>query len=207
MEKRREAEIHFLMSAIGGYIGIYCIFERNGIFALAQTLNLIYVVTGIGNGNWKDVGIRLGGAGMASAAIVTSVFLLRYGENRRKKFSIAITAIAVFAEGFIPSAISPVIALYPIFFAMTLQWCAFCVTYGYGSSTIFSTNNLRQCVEGYAQYFMGKNQKMLNKARFFRNALVSYHIGAAVCFFVIDAVGGKGIWCCLLVLAVAWKKC
>lgn len=28
MEKRREAEIHFLMSAIGGYIGIYCIFAE-----------------------------------------------------------------------------------------------------------------------------------------------------------------------------------
>lgn len=36
MEQNVEARrLHFLMSAIGGYIGVYSILGRNGIFALA----------------------------------------------------------------------------------------------------------------------------------------------------------------------------
>lgn len=205
-DMKKEAILHFLMTSVGGYIGIYCVFARKGVFALAQTMNLLYIVADVKQSNWQDAGMRLGGVGLMCLAVITSIFLLKYGENGRKKISAAITMLAVISEGLISDTISSTFAMYPLFFAMPLQWCAFSTTCGYGSSTIFSTNNLRQCIDAYARYFTEKDSGMLSKARFFRNTLIGYHAGALLCFLAMEIEEMYCIWFCLPVLAVVWRK-
>ena len=206
MEPVEERKLHYLMSAAGGYIGVYSILGRNGIFALAQTMNLIQTVISVEEGDFLEAVLRIGAVCLFGLAVGISALLLKTGEHRRKKLSIAVTALVVLAEGFISPEAPSMAALYPVFFAMTLQWCAFSGTGVYGSSTIFSTNNLRQCVDSYVRHFTGREQGMLEKARFFRNTLISYHMGVAVCFMAMKVMDNRCIWLCLPLLALAWRR-
>ena len=93
---------------------------------------------------------------------------------------------------------SPVIALYPVFFAMPFQWCTFKAPGGYNSSTIFSTNNLRQFTIAVTQFLMKKDTAQRDKAKFYGMTLLSFHTGAALSLILYMAYDLSGVWLCLI---------
>jgi uncharacterized membrane protein YoaK (UPF0700 family) len=66
---------------------------------------------------------------------------------------------------------------------MAFQWNAFSGSYGYVSSTIFSTNNTRQIALAFAEYLCNHDKTYLHKLGFFAASLVSFHIGVTAAFF------------------------
>ena len=84
---------------------------------------------------------------------------------------------------FIPITNDPIVELLPIFFMMSTQWSIYHGANGYNSSTIFSTNNLRQAVLAAGEYIFSKDKKQIEKAKFFANSLLWYHLGVAFSFF------------------------
>ena len=138
--------LHFVMAFIGGYFGLYAIVARNDLFGSAQTSNLIYLVQDILGGRPVDFVIRIGALVLYSTAVALSVWLPKHTAVNNKILSILIDGGAAILLGFLPKDMNPVLGLYPIFFAMAFQWCSFKGIGGYNSSTVFSTNNLRQFV-------------------------------------------------------------
>ena len=61
MEKKYEAPIHYLMSFIGGFFGVYSILNFCDFFGNAQTANMIYLITNLLGHNFSSALIRLGG--------------------------------------------------------------------------------------------------------------------------------------------------
>lgn len=203
--KINTARRHYFMAMAGGYVGVYCIWARKGIFALAQTANMIYCVTNVLDGGWKLFALRIFAVGFTALAVSLSVLAAGKGRDV-KKISILLMAGAVILEGLIPETVNELLALYPLFFASAFQWCSYSDSLGYGSSTVFSTNNLRQCVSAYTQYYHGRDLKNLEKARFFRNTLLYYYAGVAVSYTAWKITGNKSVWFCLIPLWLAWKR-
>ncbi len=54
---------------------------------------------------------------------------------------------------------------------------------GYASSTIFSTNNLRQFISSLSNYFADRNKKHLKRHGSTALLLFFYHIGVALCWY------------------------
>ena len=79
-------------------------------------------------------------------------------------------------------------ALYPIFFAMSIQWSSFQGARNFYSSTIFSTNNTKQASLALAEYLCTKDGKQLRRMGFFLSTLLCFHIGAAI------GVGAAHFW-------------
>ena len=63
------------------------------------------------------------------------------------------------------------------------QWCVFTGAKGYASSTIFSTNNVKQTFVSATEYFLSddpeEKRKKAEKAKFFGGTLIAFHIGVA----------------------------
>ena len=59
---------------------------------------------------------------------------------------------------------------------MSFQWCCFHGAYGYGSSTIFCTNNIRQFVTGLVETYLNGNDEKL-KIKFFGLTLLAFNLG------------------------------
>lgn len=96
------------------------------------------------------------------------------------------------------------LALYPIFFAMSVQWGAFNGAQGFNSSTIFSTNNTKQTSLALAHYLCEKDPMYLAKCWFYAATLLCFHLGATLSFFAVKLWGLRASWCVIPLAAWAY---
>ena len=140
-----ERRLHLTVTFIGGFMGCYAIFNRSDIFGSAQTGNLISFVMDLVGRTDAEIFFRFSALLIYIFAMVSTVFLSHKMERTTLKFiSVLIDGLAFVLLAFLPQDMDPFVALYPIFFATAFQWCSFKGADGFNSSSIFSTNNLRQ---------------------------------------------------------------
>lgn len=189
--KRR---LHCSMAIIGGFLGAYALINRADMFGNAQTTNLIYFVMGILGRNFLQVSLRLVGILVYALGIILVTLWPKYFKARVQYFAILVDMIVIIILGFLPKDLDVIVALYPIFFAMSVQWSSFSGVYGYNCSTIFSTNNFKQFTSALTEYLYSKDKNFLHKAKFYGEVILSYHFGVVISFFACEYFGIKGAW-------------
>lgn len=144
--------LHGMMSFMGGFIGAYSIGSRMGLFASAQTGNMIHIVESLYGKNGKELIFRIGFATVFASALVLSYLLKNKKGCDLRGSCMAVDAAALIIMSLIPASAEPLVSIYPLAFAASFQWGTFSGTNGYNSSTIFSTNNFRQFVWGVTEF-------------------------------------------------------
>ena len=184
-------------------MGVYALLTRSETFGSSETANLIHLVLSGLSGSAADFLIRLGATLCYIGGIVFATLmpkLLKKGDFRF--WALGVDAAACLVLAWIPAKADPVLALYPMFFATAVQWLAYRQADGFSSATIFSTNNLRQCVAGLTEFCCNREQKHFERFRFFAGTLVCFHLGVACGWFGMRACGIRSIYACLLLVAV-----
>lgn len=201
-----EVKMHFLMAICGGFLGGYAIFSRMAVFGSAQTANLIELVSSILGNDILDVCLRLGALLIYVGAIIIATYLEKRSKINLKYLCIALEMLAVLIVGMIPNTVDPLLSLYPIFFVTAFQWSVFKGALGYASSTIFSTNNIKQTVVSLTEYMLldelELKQEKLKKAQFFGGTLISFHIGVAISCIACELYSIHGIWFGVVILLI-----
>lgn len=195
--------IHHSMAVTGGYLGVYALLTRADLFGNAQTCNLIYIITSLFGHDFTGVFLRVVGACIFFAGIALTVVLSKKTGCNLQYFSFAVNCITVLALGFLPADINHVIGLYPFFFATAVQWNSFPGAYGFVSSTIFSTNNLRQVANAATEYWITHEERQKQKAIFFAGTIVCYHIGVACSVLAYQQFGIHSVWLCYIPLLIS----
>ena len=200
---KRQIQLHHAVSVIGGFWGGYTIFNHLDIFANAQTGNLIKLVLGI-------CSLQLD-----AVLYLLSYFCIYITGNAfyavaRKKLGISmkivsfiVSALAIVSVGILNYTNNSFLAVMPIFFAAPVQWNAFKTAGRNSSSTIFSSNNVRQAVILLTNYIMNRDKKDLRNARFYWATLLFFHIGVAASCLLSLALGEQSIWFCFVPLGIA----
>ena len=179
---------HLAFACVGGFFGAYAIMCRGGVMGSAQTMNLLELVIDALYGRGFNVLEHFGAFLVYVIGTMLTVLLpFKWGVDMRR-LSPIITAAAAIGECFIPAETEVVIALYPIFFAMSVQWSSFRGARNFYSSTIFSTNNTKQASLALAEYMCTKNKDQLLRMGFFLSTLLCFHIGADI------VVGAAHFW-------------
>lgn len=204
-ESKFDIPVHYVMACSGGFIGAYAILSRMEVFGSAQTANLIELVCDILGRDRKEVVIRIVAMLIYMSAMGLTVIIGKKTKWNLKYLAIIVDVAAVTVVGFFPKEMNPIMALYPVFFATAFQWCSFKGAKGYVSSTIFSTNNLKQTVLAATDYFTSspddqERWKKAEKALFFGGTLLSFHTGVAVSYVLWTHYGIHSSWFCLLPL-------
>ena len=204
-EFKRDAVIHHLMAVCGGFIGVYAIVSRMGVFGSAQSANLIELVCDILGREPMEILSRVAALAIYMGAMVLYVVLEKRSPWDVRRVSIFIDLGAVGLSGLIPEGVNPFTALYPIFFATSFQWCAFKGAGSYVSATIFSTNNLKQTVTSVTEALLSRKDepeydKKMEKAKFFGGTLACFHLGVAAGYGLWLLWGVRSIWACALPL-------
>ena len=206
-EKKLDVSIHYTMAVCGGILGIYAIYNRTSVFGSAQTANLIELVTDLIGGNVPEMLIRAGALAVYVGAIVLAVFLEKTVRFNLKYLAVVLELAVVAVLGFLPAQMNPIVALYPVFFITAFQWSIFKGAKGYVSSTIFSTNNLKQTVSAFTDYLLSGGEetearkKKGEKAIFFGGTLLSFHLGVAAGYVASVAFGLQSVWLCIVPLS------
>ncbi len=211
MKKNLPVLIHLNMALIGGFAGGFAILNHNDLFGSAQTANMISLALDFGGRNdnlwlYRLLGVFVYIAGLASTVLIPKLF----SNYHLKIISILVDVAAFIIVAFLPKDTNILLSLYPLFFAMAMQWCSFSGAEGYNSATIFSTNNLRQCITSFTEYFYSKDQKALHKGIFYGRVLLFFHIGvviSCIASFSFQSLGALiGILPTLPALGIVWLE-
>lgn len=201
---KRDMLLHSTMCIIGGFMGCYTIMCRSENLGSAQTSNLIQIFTCLFGSNIFDFLLRLGGMGLYVFATVICVVLRKKTSCNMEKYAIAVDAAGLAALSLFPVNINPIIGILPIFFMMSTQLSVFHGIGDYSSSTIFSTNNLRQCITALSEYIINKEKPQKDKSIFFGNSLLWYHLGVIFGFFACKFCSIYGSLLCIPVVTIAF---
>ena len=101
-EFKRDAVIHHLMAVCGGFIGVYAIVSRMGVFGSAQTANLIELVCDILGREPMEILSRVAALAIYMGAMVLYVVLEKRSPWDVRRVSILIDLGAVGLSGLIP---------------------------------------------------------------------------------------------------------
>lgn len=202
-KEKTETAAHHAMAIVGGFMGVYALMTRNATFGSSETSNLIYLTIAGLNGSFLSFFIRLGGTLCYIAGIVFATLVPKYLKKPDFRYiSILVDAIACLMLAHIPAKTDEVLSLYPMFFATAVQWLAFTQAADFNSATIFSTNNLRQCFAGLAEYVHDRDEKHLRRFQFYGGTLICFHIGVIYCWFCLQKWGIASIYACLVPIGV-----
>lgn len=195
--------IHHVVSLIGGFLGAYAILSRANNFGSAETTNMIAITIGLMDNNPEAYVFRLLALVLYISAIMFTIVVPKVCKVNIQYISLAIDAIGMVVLAFISPDVNPIISLFPIFFMSAFQWNSFPKANGYNCSTIFSTNNLRQTIIGFTEYMADKQQKDLDRGKFFGATLLYYHIGVVYAYMATKMWGIQGILAGIVPVIVA----
>ena len=91
--------IHYTLSFIGGYLGLYAIVSRADLFGNAQTANLIGVVRDLIGRNFSDMLLRVGALLIYMAAVILTVWIPEHFSADLRFISIGIAYLCDPAPG------------------------------------------------------------------------------------------------------------
>ena len=195
---------HLAFCAVGGFFGCYAVLVHSGVMGNAQTMNLLELVIDLLRWQLPDMLLHLGALALYVLGTMLTVLLPhRWGVDMHRASPLITAAMAVVLF-FLPPELDPVVALYPVFFAMSIQWSSFAGARGFYSSTIFSTNNTKQASLALAEYLCTKNREQLVRMGFFLSTLLCFHIGAAVGVGASHLWGVRGALCALPLIGWAF---
>ena len=117
--------IHFNMAIVGGFLGGFAILNHHELFGSAQTSNLISVFADLAGHPDANFFVRLLGVFIYMFALSLTVILPKFTRLHLPYVSLFIDAMAALIVAFLPSDLNDFIALYPLYFAMAIQWCSF----------------------------------------------------------------------------------
>lgn len=195
---------HLSFAVIGGFFGAYAILGRGGIFASAQTMNLLQMTFDTLSGNWVSMLLHLGALVAYILGVMAPIMLQYYFHVDPARLSPIITGLCAIILGFLPENTPQVVALYFIFFPMSCQWTAFSGARNFNSSTIFSTNNTKQMAIGVTKFLCEHDRSHLRRAAFFGSTLIAFHLGAILGFLAVRYMGFHASFAALPIIAVAF---
>lgn len=185
--------LQYTMSLIGGYVGAYSLLAHHELFGNAQTANMMHIAMNIVGHNFGEMALRLLGVFVYMAGFACTVLISRYTKLNVEMCSIVLDFAGIVSLCIIPDTVNHFIALCPIFFITSFQWNSFKGADGFVSSSIFSTNNLRQFTTAITEYYCDRDKDHLRKTKFYGSVLLAYHIGVAGSYFMYKSFGNHGV--------------
>ncbi len=195
---------HLSFAAVGGFFGAYAILCRCGILASAQTMNLLELTIAALRGDGFAALLHLGALALYVTGTMLTVLLPHYLHIDMHLAVPAIDAAACAVLCFIPADANVILSLYPIFFAMSIQWSSFSGAQGFVSSTIFSTNNTKQASLSLARHLCTREQGQIRRMWFYVSTILCFHAGATVAYFSVLLLEVKGSLCVLPLIGWAY---
>lgn len=171
-----------LLTVIGGYLDAYTYIARGGVFANAQTGNIVLLGINLAEKNFsKALAYLLPVLTFALGVIISEIIRTKFKNGHRhihwRQIIIIIEAVALLAVAYIPSDI---IANTLVSFVCSLQVQTFRTVNGHTLATTMCTGNLRTATEALYYAVKTKNQSLMRKSRQYYIIIFMFITGAAL---------------------------
>ncbi|MGE4214052.1 MAG: YoaK family protein [Anaerotignaceae bacterium] len=197
-----------MLAMVGGFLDAYTYICRGGVFANAQTGNIVLVGIRIAQTDYKEGIYHLIPVVSFFMGIVVAEHIRRKYKDKNKihwrQIIIAFEAIVLASIAFIPNN-HDVIANILVSFVCSMQVQSFRKINGNAYATTMCTGNLRSGTESLYEYKASKNRGELKKSLEYYGIIAFFILGAAMGTLLIGVFGNKTIFfaCGLLTVVFA----
>ena len=207
MQKSDSFRLSALLSFSGGLQDAYTYNTRDGVFANAQTGNVVLMSQNFMSGEWSKglhylLPLFSFAAGIFLAERIESGFK-RINKIYWRQIILFIEIVMLFVVGLIPSDTN-MTANIMVSFTCAMQVQTFRKVHGYGYASTMCIGNLRSGTESLSQYLRTREKKTLLKAMHFFGIIFIFAIGAGFGGILSLENGIRTIWLSpIILLAVA----
>lgn len=196
--------IGVLLAFVGGFLDVYTYMLWGGVFANAQTGNIVLMAVHLAKGNFRTTIVYI----VPIVAYFIGVVLTELIKNSFKDrdllkwqhIVISIEIILLFIIGFFPASFEPMIVTTAISFICSMQTNCFRRTRGLPYATTMCTGNLRSAGEHFYKAMSTRSMVELEKFLRYTGVLLAFCLGAGLAVLFVGILGVHSIWICCGVL-------
>jgi uncharacterized membrane protein YoaK (UPF0700 family) len=198
-----------LLAIVGGFLDAYTFICRGGVFANAQTGNIVLVGIDATQGKLVQASMAL----LPILAFIIGIIVterikdLEFSSSTYIAYSeqiiLIIEIVVLFIVGFIPSTMPHAFATLPISFVSSVQIASFGKLVDSPYSTTMCTGNLRTASQAAYKAFVKKDVSSTLKTTRYAIIIFSFIIGACIAGFLTLLVWVKAIWFASVILILS----
>lgn len=208
--EKQMSDTHFLgliLALVGGFLDAYTYICRGGVFANAQTGNIVLLGIQITSLNWGRALYYF----MPVLSFIAGILICELIQTRFKwkeslhwrQLTVLLELFCLAAAGFLPLGKFDTAVNILVSFVCALQVEAFRKMNGNTYATTMCTGNLRSATQNLYLGFREKDRNRLIDSLQYYNVILFFIIGAATGALLTARFGGQSVWvCCLGLLAV-----
>lgn len=191
----------------GGFQDAYTYCCRGGVFANAQTGNIVLMSAALFRGDWEAVVKYLVPVlsfllGIAVAELV-HVHYRRQEKIHWRQIVLIEEILLLFIVGFIPGTLDP-LANALVSFVCALQVQTFHKIHGQPYASTMCIGNMKNGAEALCAYFHSGDKRILAKAGVYFGVILLFAVGAGIGGAVTAHIGERAIWVSCALLTVSF---
>lgn len=197
-----------LLSVSGGLQDVYTYIARGGVFANAQTGNIILLSQGLCTQNWLAVLRYFVPILFFALGIAVAEEIRQSCRNAQRlhwrQLVLLIEILLLFCVGFLPEKWN-LLANTMVSFACAMQVQSFRKVHGYVFASTMCIGNIRSAMESLCIYHRTHDKTVRNKVLLYLSLISLFALGAALGGRLIERLGMRTIWISCLLLFISFS--
>lgn len=193
-----------ILATVGGFLDAYTFITRGGVFANAQTGNIVMLSMKLASGKFSYAFMYL----LPILAFINGVIIveyikkcsIRFAELKWQYIILTIEIVILIIVGFIPKRVPDMYVNIIISFVASMQTSSFRKLVDSPYATTMSTGNLRSATQFIYTAFSEKNDKAMIKAKRYITIIIAFCIGGFIGAIATKIIGIKSVWISAMIL-------
>lgn len=210
--KKQVSESYFiglLLAVAGGYLDVYTYVSRGGVFANAQTGNIVLLGIHIAQQNFEKITTyTLPILAFMAGVMITEIVKLNFRYSTKihwRQIVIALEILVLAIVSFVPEGVCNDLVNTAVSFVCSMQVESF-RAFGGGKkyATTMCTGNLRTATENLFYSGVHKDRKVRNNSIQYYGIILAFIVGAVISTKLTTAWGAKAIYVVCAVLLIVF---
>ena len=195
-----------LLAIVGGFLDAYTYILRGGVFANAQTGNIVLLAISLAKGAFYQAGFYIIPiVAFAIGVYITEIIKAKFTKKsfiKLEHFVILIEIVLLFIVGFIPNSVPVGIVNVTVSFICSIQVNSFRKIRGVPYASTMCTGNLRSCFENLYKYTHHKDRQALSSCIKYIGVILLFVLGACIGAILSKILGYHSVWFCDIILII-----
>ena len=185
-----------VLTIVGGFLAAYSYNCRGGVFAYAQTGNIVLLGQHLSQGEWARALANLYSILAFVAGSYVSELMRQcckdYEKLHWRQIVLVVEILILIAAGFMPQSLNTLVIIL-MSFASAVQVESFRKAKGFPYTTTLCVTNLRSATEAMCRYHVTKDPEMKSKSLHYYFIVLVFAAGVAA-GAVLSSRGDRAIW-------------
>ncbi|PFP29263.1 hypothetical protein COJ96_11405 [Bacillus sp. AFS073361] len=196
-----------LLAVVGGFLDAYTFISRDGVFANAQTGNLVLLAVKAANREWHGALLYIPPILAFILGVLVSEIAkiprIRHVLHSYRRSILILECLVLIIVGLLPSSIPNIVVTVCIAFVSSLQISTFNKLDKWVYNSTMTTGNLRTATQAAYLALKEHNEEAKKQFKEFFAIIISFLFGALTGTFSTTFIGNTSIWIASGILVVA----